>query len=204
MTTKNEALDYRFNKLIEHPANVFRKYVGEPTQFQLALFDLLLSEGPSKIRSVAKHHRCVGLTSAITVFIAWYALKHHDRTIANIDLMHKQDTIYRMVMNILDQVDAEFRFSEENHGMYHRRTKTEIDLFNNNRVLFRSTSPKALHGMTISLGVLNDIPTDSELFYRLIPAMASSRFGLVLQIFEKDPPAMADLVTTAEDVLYEK
>ena len=204
MTTKKEALVYRFIKLIEHPANVFREYVGEPTPFQLILFDLFLSEGPSSIRSVAKHHRRVGLTSAIAAFIVWYALKHHDRTIANVDLMHKQCTMYRMVTDILDQVDAEFRFSEEDYGMYHRRTKAEIDLTNNNRVLFRSTSPNALREMTISLGVLNDIPTDSELFYSFIPTMASSRFGLVLQIFEEDPPAMADLVTTAEDVLHEK
>jgi hypothetical protein len=204
MTTKKEALDYHFDKLIEHPANVFHEYVGEPTKFQLALFDLLLSEGPSKIRSVAKHHRCVGLTTAVAVFITWYALKHHDRTIANIDLMHKQDAMRRIIVSLTGDVSGQARFSEKNNGVYRRRTKTEISLFNNSRVLFCSTSPLALHGLSISFGVLNDIPTDSELFHRFIPTMESNPFSLVLQIFEKNPPVTADLVTTAEDVLHEK
>ena len=199
MTTSAKIEQYIF--LTQHPANMLRKFIPEPTPFQLNLLDLFLSEGPVPFRSVSKQHRCVGFTTAVAAFMVWYALKHHNRLIVNIDVMHKHQYLSRLVMDMIDQLDAEFRFSADDHGMYHRRNKSEIDLTNGSRILFRSTSTSALRGMTVSLAILNDIPTDSELFQSAYPAMACSRHGLMLQLYEDDPPEMADLVTTAQDML---
>jgi hypothetical protein len=181
---------------------VFRACIGEPTQFQLSLFDLFLSEGPHVNRTVAKYHRRVGLTSAVAAFIVWYALAHNNRMIVNVDVMHKHKTMYNFITDMFEQLDDELKFVDNFQGLYTRCYRnSEIGLTTNNKILFRSTSERSLRGMTVSLAVLNDIDSDSELFYNCIPAMAAIEHSLVLQLFEKAPPVTADLMTTDKDVL---